>query len=91
MKTIKRIAALTLALILCAGCFAACGNGNKPQGSGDAKKDIEIAYWNAGLGDQWLKDVIAAFNAKHPEYYVYYGVEWQYCGLVFYLRKSGCL
>ena len=72
MKTMKRIAALTLALILCAGCFAACGNGNKPQGSGDAKKDIEIAYWNAGLGDQWLKDVIAAFNAKHPEYYVYY-------------------
>lgn len=71
MKTMKRIVALTLALILCAGCFAACG-AKTPQGSGDAKKDIEIAYWNAGLGDQWLKDVIAAFNAKHPEYYAYY-------------------
>lgn len=72
MKTMKRIVALTLALILCAGCFAACGNGNKPQGGGDPQKDIEIAYWNAGLGDQWLKDVIAAFTEKYPEYNVFY-------------------
>jgi len=72
MKTMKRIVALTLALILCAGCFAACGNGNKPQGGGDPQKDIEIAYWNAGLGDQWLKNVIAAFTEKYPEYNVFY-------------------
>lgn len=71
MKNLKRIAALALVLILSISCFAGCG-GSKSQGSGDPTKDIEIAYWNAGLGDQWLKDVIAAFNAKHPEYYVYY-------------------
>jgi predicted small secreted protein len=71
MKMMKKITALMLALMMIAGCFAACGN-NTPKGSGDAKKDIEIAYWNAGLGDQWLKDVIAAFNAKYPEYHAYY-------------------
>ena len=71
MKNLKRLIALALTIVLCAGCFAGCGD-NKPQGTGDATKDIEIAYWNAGLGDQWLKDVIAAFNAKYPEYYAYY-------------------
>lgn len=71
MKMMKRIAILTLALVMAVSCFAACGNKTQ-TGSGDAKKDIEIAYWNAGLGDQWLKDVIAAFNAKHPEYNVFY-------------------
>lgn len=71
MKMIKRIAILTLALVMVLSCFAACGK--KTQGgSGDAKKDIEIAYWNAGLGDQWLKDVIAAFSAKYPQYNVFY-------------------
>lgn len=71
MKMIKRIAILTLALVMAVSCLAACGD-NTPNGSGDAKKDIEIAYWNAGLGDQWLKDVIAAFTAKYPEYNVFY-------------------
>lgn len=71
MKNLKRLMALALAIVLCAGCLAGCGN-NTPKGTGDATKDIEIAYWNAGLGDQWLKDVIAAFNAKYPEYYAYY-------------------
>lgn len=70
MKMMKKITALMLALMMIVGCFAACGN--KPQGSGDPKKDIEIAYWNAGLGDQWLKDVIAAFTEKYPEYNVFY-------------------
>lgn len=71
MKMMKRIVALVLTLVLCASLFVACGE-SEPQGSGDAKKDIEIAYWNAGLGDQWLKDVIAAFTAKYPEYNVFY-------------------
>lgn len=71
MKTLKRIVALTLTVILCAGCFAACGN-KATQASGDAKKDIEISYWNSGLGDQWMKDIIAAFNAKYPQYNAFY-------------------
>ena len=71
MKKMRRILAFVLAMIMCASLLVACGD-SKPQGSGDAKKDIEIAYWNAGLGDQWLKDVIAAFTAKYPEYNVFY-------------------
>ena len=72
MKNLKRIVALLLAMILCAGCLAACGDSTQQQSGGDPQKDIEIAYWNAGLGDQWLKDVIAAFTAKYPEYNVFY-------------------
>lgn len=71
MNMMKKIVALALAFVMIAGCFAACGN-KTPKGTGDAKKDIEIMYWNAGLGDQWLKDVIAAFNAKYPEYTAFY-------------------
>ena len=72
MKNFTRIVALTLVAILLTGCFAACGKKNNQQGSGDPTKDIEIAYWNAGLGDQWLKDIIAAFNAKYPQYHAFY-------------------
>ena len=75
MKNLKRIIALMLASVLSVSCLVACGSkeGNKNQkGSGDPKKDIEIAYWNAGLGDQWLKDVIAAFEEEYPEYHVFY-------------------
>lgn len=71
MKKMRRIFALVLTMVMCVSLLAACGD-KTPEGSGDAKKDIEIAYWNAGLGDQWLKDVIAAFNAKYPEYHAYY-------------------
>jgi predicted small secreted protein len=41
MKNLKRLIALALTIVLCAGCFAGCGD-NKPQGTGDATKDIEI-------------------------------------------------
>ena len=76
MKKIRSVVSLMLVIVLSASCLVACGhkegNGKGQPGSGDPKKDIEIAYWNAGLGDQWLKDVITAFEKEYPEYHVYY-------------------
>lgn len=67
----KKILAILLSMILAAGCLAGCGNGG-----GKAKKDdateIEIAYWSSGLGEEWLKNTIKAFNEKYPEYNVTY-------------------
>lgn len=72
MKKMKRV----IAVILAVSCMASalCGCGNKKQGnSGDGSKtNIEISYWNSGLGEEWLKAMIKAFEAAYPEYKVTY-------------------
>lgn len=67
----KRILALALAGVMSIGCLAGCG-GKKTEEGGQSAADIEIAYWNSGLGTEWLDKLIEAFEAKHPEYNVYY-------------------
>ena len=69
-KKIKKLLATTLVVMLIATCFAGCGN--KDGGSGGSKSDIEINYWNSGLGTKWLDAVIEAFEEEHPEYNVTY-------------------
>ena len=73
MKKRNRILALILVGVLAIGCFAGCGKkgGNNKKG-GEGATDIEISYWNAGLGTDWLDAVIAGFTKKYPEYNVYY-------------------
>lgn len=66
----KRVFAALLAAILVAMTFSGCGS-NKEQ-AGNSATDIEINYWNSGLGTAWLDAVIAAFEAEHPEYNVTY-------------------
>ena len=69
MNKLKRLLAVTLVTVLAASCLAGCGGKEK---SGNSTTDIEIAYWNSGLGTKWLDAVIAAFEAKYPEYHVTY-------------------
>lgn len=70
LKSMKRILAVALIGTMLVTCFAGCGNKN--GGNGGSKSDIEINYWNSGLGTDWLDAVIAAFEEKYPEYNVTY-------------------
>lgn len=72
MKKTKKLLAMVLTIVLTAGCMAGCGSsGGKGENKG-GEKNIEISYWNAGMGSEWLDNVIEAFEAKYPEYHVYY-------------------
>ncbi len=66
-RNIARATALFLAIVL---CLSVCGCGKKK--GGNSSTDIEINYWNAGLGTKWLEAEIKAFEKEHPEYHVYY-------------------
>ena len=70
MKTMKKVLVVLLAMSLVASCMTGCGN-KKVNKNGNSKQ-IEIAYWNSGLGEDWLKAMIEAFEAKYPEYDVEY-------------------
>ena len=70
MNKFKRILAISMVGILTASCLTGCGG--KKQSNGNAATDIEISYWNSGLGTEWLDAVIEAFEKKYPEYHVTY-------------------
>lgn len=52
-------------------CAAGCNN-NK---TADSATDIEITFWRSGMGDEFMKDIVAAFEAKYPEYNVDFNPE----------------
>lgn len=73
MKTktiISKLLSLTLAAIIAAVSFAGCSGSGKRNIEG--KTEIQIAYWQAGYGEEWLKAVIEAFEKKYTDYYVNY-------------------
>ena len=67
----KRVLAMVLVGVLTLGCMAGCGKKGESEG-GNSAADVEISYWHAGLGEEWLEVLVKAFNEKHPEYNVYY-------------------
>ena len=60
MKT-ALVCALSLATVGAVGC-------NKPVA--DTATDIEIVFWRSGMGDKFMENIVAAFEAKYPEYNV---------------------
>jgi ABC-type glycerol-3-phosphate transport system substrate-binding protein len=70
MKKGIRLLALVLAGVLMTGCFTGCGKKTSEK-EGTSSTDIQISYWNAGLGREWLDKIIEAFNEKYPEYHAY--------------------
>ncbi len=70
MKMTKRILAAGLAAVMAFG-LTACGGGGKDK-IGNAATDIEIKYWNSGLGTAWLDAMIEAFEKEYPDYNVEY-------------------
>ena len=69
MNMTKRILAVLLTGAMLLGLTACGGGGEK---IGNSTTDIEISYWNSGLDEDWLKNMVAAFEAKYPEYNVEY-------------------
>lgn len=86
MNKWKKILAVTLAVILGVSCLTGCGGKKK---GGNSKTDIEIAYWNSGLGSAWLDAVIAAFEKKYPEYNVTYSDNPSNTAVVAAFRNEG--
>ena len=66
----KKVIAIVMAGILSVGALTGCGEKDKKVAN--STSDIEIRYWNSGLGTDWLDAVIAGFEEKHPEYNVVY-------------------
>lgn len=71
MKLGKRSLAILLSLGMVFG-LTACGGGGEKAKVGNSKTDIEIRLWSAGLGEDWIKNMIEGFEKENPEYNVTY-------------------
>lgn len=69
----KKLAALGLVAIMTVS-LAACGGkkNDKKNADHNGGKDVEISYWNSGMGTDFLDAMCKAFNEKQSEWYVYY-------------------
>ena len=67
--TMKKCMSILLAGIMTVLCLIGCGAGNGIKTSGD-KTTILVKYWLAGLGTEWLDNVIEGFEEKYPQYEV---------------------
>lgn len=71
LKTnLSKALSLIFAVVIMVASFSGCSGSGKRNIKG--KKEIQIAYWQAGYGEEWLKAVIEAFEEKYTEYYVNY-------------------
>lgn len=66
-NTFKKTLAILLAIAMLA-VLSACGSKSSNK-SANSTTDIEISYWNAGLGSKWLEDMVEAFNKSNTKYH----------------------
>lgn len=65
-NTFKKMLAILLTISMIV-VISACGSSSKKVAN--STTDIEISYWNAGLGSKWLEDVVEAFNKSQSKYH----------------------
>ena len=58
----RRVLAMVLVGVLALGLMAGCGKKGADKG-GNSGTDVEISYWHAGLGDEWL-EVFCSYHKK---------------------------
>ena len=78
MRKMKRVLAMVLATTLVGALFAGCGKKeNKVGDDYNGGKEVEISYWNSGLGTKFLEEMVGepAFRGGHHRREVYSGTE----------------
>lgn len=71
MRKMKKVLAMVLATTLVGSLLVACGKGEKKVGDDyNGGKEVEISYWNSGLGTEFIEEMVAAFNKKQSDWYV---------------------
>ena len=61
---------ISLALMSVMALTTVCAAGCNKKGGSDSATDIEITFWRSGMGDEFMKSIVSAFEAKYPEYKV---------------------
>ena len=64
MKKTLIFSIITIVSLMLFGCG--------PKEAPDTKEVIELSYWTSGLGEEYIKETIKNFEAKYPQYKVYY-------------------
>lgn len=70
-KYLKRTVALVLACVMSLSLVACGGSEGKKTGN-NGGKEVEIAFWQSGMGIEYLEKMIEAFNSKQSEWNVIY-------------------
>lgn len=76
-KFIKKTVSLLLAAVMVLS-MVACGNDSSDETSNEvseeyaSRTEVKIKFWRSGLGEDYLKKIVDAFNEKQTEYYVTY-------------------
>ena len=74
MKKIKKAITLLAALIMSVSAFAACGGGggnstgNTDSANQGNPNEVQIYYWNSGYKLEFMKKIVADFNASQSSY-----------------------
>ncbi len=67
-KFFKKASICALAGLMSVAALTGCGGDKKKANSAT---DIEIAYWIGGYGQEFMDNIVEAFNDKYPEYHAY--------------------
>lgn len=71
MKVWKRLTAITMIAIMAVSMLAGCGSKDGKKANGN-REVIEIKMWRSGMGEEWLKQMIKAFEEENSKYAVEY-------------------
>lgn len=73
MRNMKKIIAFFLVTVMTLS-LAACGgkDGDKKKDDYNGGKEVEISYWNSGMGTEFLEEMCKTFNEKQSDWYVYF-------------------
>ena len=72
MKKLKKITAVVLTTVMTMSLAACGGNSADKKPDHNGGKEVEISYWNSGMGTEFLDEMCKAFNAKQSDWYVYF-------------------
>ncbi len=74
MRNLKKITAFFLVTVMTLS-LAACGGkdkDDKKKPNHNGGKEVEISYWNSGMGTGFLEELCKVFNEKQSDWYVYF-------------------